>query len=91
MRGEIKPIWLNEDLIKPREALNFHARQLYRQKQLLSNWTYGGEIYVKTAEGSEPIKVNNLSELREAAGLPPSHTFDTTSRDKKDYAFSSKL
>ena len=73
-------IWPNADLIGPREALSYHARQLYRQKKIARNWTYGGEIYVKIADEDEPQKVQSLSELRHAAKLPASYKFESNSK-----------
>ena len=82
-------IWLNEDLIKPREALSYHARQLYRQKKIARNWTYGGEVYVKISDEDEPHKVQSLSELRSAAKLPVSYRFESNIKTpEKDSAIS---
>ena len=56
-------IWVNEDLIHSRAALNFQARQLYRQGGLMKNWTFLGEVYVRICEHDDPIKVHSAKEL----------------------------
>ena len=62
--------WINEDLVKSKEALAFRARQLFKEGKLKKNWTFLGRIYVILNDTAFPRKVSNIEDLMKlTAGL----------------------
>ena len=57
MRGTTNQIWLNEDLTKKREWLDYLARLLYKGKHIDKNWTFLGDIFIKKTATSIPEKI----------------------------------
>ena len=57
MRGTANQIWLNEDLTKNREWLDYLARLLFKGKYITNNWTFLGDIYIKKTATSLPQKI----------------------------------
>ena len=76
MRGQAPGIFLNEDLTKFREKLNFMCRILFREKCISKNWTFLGKVYLKhTNEGEveitkrEDLKKYDTNKKLEEMGL----------------------
>ena len=57
MRGTANQIWLNEDLTKNREWLDYLARLLFKGKYITNNWTFLGDIYIKKTVTSLSQKI----------------------------------
>ena len=55
--------WLNEDLVKSQEALDFRARQLFKEGKIRKNWTYLGSIYVILNDTEVPRKVTIVEDF----------------------------
>ena len=58
MKGTANQIWLNEDLTKRREWLDYVARQLFKGKHIDKNWTFLGDIFIKKTATSIPEKIS---------------------------------
>ena len=50
MKGTANWIWLNEDLTKRRDWLDYIARLLLKGKHIDKNWTFLGDILIKTKQ-----------------------------------------
>ena len=68
MKGTANQIWLNEDLTRRREWLDYLARLLFKGKHISNNWTFLGDIYVKKTAISEPRKITCQEDF---GPLPP--------------------
>ena len=64
MRGQALGIFLNEDLTKYREKLNFMCRILFREKSIFKNWTFLGKVYLKHANEGEVIEITKRDDLK---------------------------
>ena len=71
LRGNRAGVFVNEDLTKLREKLNYMARILFKGKQIAKNWTFLGRVYIKkTTEG-------NVVEITKKEDLAPYDTEGT--------------
>ena len=68
MRGTPNQIWLNEDLTKRREWLDYVARLLFKGKHIDKNWTFLGDIFIKKTPTSLPEKIRLENDF---GPLPP--------------------
>ena len=57
MKGTANQIWLNEDLTKRREWLDYIALQLFKNKHIDKNWTFLGDIFIKKLQPSSRTKL----------------------------------
>lgn len=63
LRNSDGGIFINEDLTKRREKLNYLARLLFKEKLISNNWTFLGAIFVKKTPESEPEQVTSETDI----------------------------
>lgn len=64
-RKELKDtgFFINENLTKQDSEIFFGARQLYQKKKIFSCWAFNGQVFLKKSATSNPVKVENVSQL----------------------------
>ena len=73
LKGQSSRLFINEHLIKGTATLFHLARNMVKDKRLLSTWTSGGSVYVKRSSDPycRPVKVTSEAELRTDTLLNP--------------------
>ena len=57
-------IFINENLCPAFQTLSFHARNLYKNRQIHANWSSNGIVHIRIAEEDKALKIYRLSDLR---------------------------
>ena len=63
LRGNRASVFVNEDLTKLREKLNYMARILFKGKQIAKNWTFLGRVYIKKTTESNVVEITKKEDL----------------------------
>ena len=63
LRGNGAGVFVNEDLTKTREKLNYMARVLFKGKQIAKNWTFLGRVYIKKTTESNVVEILKKEDL----------------------------
>ena len=63
LKGSTDRIFINEDLTKTREKLNFLACKLFREGKIVNNWSFLGNIFVKKTADSDAVRITTEEEL----------------------------
>lgn len=56
-------VYFSEVLTRTNRQILMAARQLRKQRLIFSTWTVSGEVFIKTHEGSEKIRIYNTEQL----------------------------
>ena len=63
LRGNRAGVYVNEDLTKHSERLNYMFRILFKSKDIWKNWTFLGRVYIKKTAESEVVEITNKENL----------------------------
>ena len=65
LRGQNAGVFMNEDLTKERELLNYMTRILFKNSCIAKNWTFLGRIYLKKTLEGEVREITCKDDLKQ--------------------------
>ena len=62
-------VWVNEDLTKIKESLDYECRLRYKGGKIYRCWTFSGDVNDQITEDSEPLKIDKITDLPDITKL----------------------